>query len=168
MNNTGTLILDHRQINHKIRRMAYQIYEHNAGEKEIVVAGIMSSGFKLAEKIAALLSEISPIKVDLCQIKIDKRNPLRPIQCSLDADEYENKVIIVADDVLNSGSTLIHSVAYFLKVPVKKIQTLVLVDRSHKNYPIKADFRGIYLSTSLNETVKVNMDREEEYRAELF
>jgi len=167
MTQSTTLILNHRQIEQKIKRMAYQIYENNHQEEEIVLAGIMSSGFILAQKIEKCLLEISPLKVKLCKLKINKKDPLAvPVESSLQTEEFKNKVVVLADDVLNSGSTLIYGAKFFLEVPLKKLQTLVLVDRSHKNFPVQANFRGISLSTSLNETVKVSF--EEEYKVELF
>lgn len=166
MSKTKTVILNHQEIEHKIRRMAYQVYERNSDESEIVLAGIMSSGYKLAEKIKGILTEISDIDVRLCQLKIDKKNPLNPIECSLEKSDFENKVVVLADDVLNSGSTLIYGANFFLEVALKKLQTLVLVDRSHKRYPISADIKGIYLSTSLNETVKVTFGTEN--KAEVY
>ncbi len=166
MEHTRTLILDQRQIEQKIRRMAYQIYEHNSEETELVIAGIMTSGYKLACKIEALLTEISTIQVELCQIKVDKAHPLSPIECSLESTAYQNRVVILVDDVLNSGATLMYGAKYFLAVPLKKLQTLVLVDRSHKRYPIKVDFKGISLSTSLHETVEVSFEKE--LKAELY
>src|SRR5699024_1029416 len=132
MNKKGTLILEHRQIEQKIRRMAYQIYEHNNDETEIIVAGIMNSGIELAQKTAKFLKKIAPVEVRLCQLHIDKKNPLAGTESSLDKESYENKVVILADDVLNSGSTLMYGAKHFLEVPLKKLQTLVLVDRSHK------------------------------------
>ncbi len=158
---TTTLILEHRQIQQKIRRMAYQIYESNSQEKEIILAGIMNSGYKLAVKIEKILTEISGIEVKLCQLKVDKKNPLSPITCSFDKEDYENKVVVLADDVLNSGSTLIYGAKYFLETPLKKLQTLVLVDRSHKRFPVQVNFKGISLSTSLNETVKVSFGEQD-------
>ncbi len=161
MEKTETLIMDARQIEHKIRRMAYQIYEYNSAETELVLAGIMNSGYELAKRMERVLTEIAEFDVQLCQVEINKRAPLDPIRCSLSAEDCRNKVVVLVDDVLNSGSTLIYGARYFLDVPLKKLQTVVLVDRSHKRYPIKADFRGVYLSTSLNETVKVTFGDED-------
>ncbi len=154
-----TLILDHQQIEHKIKRMAYQIYESNVNESEIIIAGIAKNGFVLAQKLTTALQEISDIKIELCEVKLDKKNPLAGAKTSLDAEEYKNKSIILVDDVLNSGSTLIYGVKHFLEVPLKKFQTAVLVDRSHKKFPVKADVKGISLSTSLNETIKVSFGK---------
>ncbi|MDR6300449.1 phosphoribosyltransferase family protein [Mesonia maritima] len=153
-----TLILNQHQIQQKIRRIAYQIYESNLDEKEIIIAGIASNGFELAKKLKTLLEEISPIKILICEVKIDKKKPLNAVKTSLSSTDYENKSIILVDDVLNSGTTLIYGVKHFLEVPLKKFQTAVLVDRSHKKYPVKADFKGISLSTSLSEMVRVSFD----------
>ena len=160
-------ILDQEQIKHKIRRIAYQIYESNIDETEIIIAGIAKNGFILAEKIETELKDISPLRTTLCKVEIDKKNPLGEIKTSLTAEEYKNKAIILVDDVLNSGTTLIYGVRHFLDVPLKHFKTAVLVDRNHKKYPVKADFKGISLSTSLSETVKVIFEKGKE-RVELF
>ena len=160
-------ILDQEQIKHKIRRIAYQIYESNIKEREIILAGIAKNGYILAEKLEKELRDISPIKTTLCKVEIDKKNPLSQIKTSLSPNEYQNKSIILVDDVLNSGTTLIYGVRHFLEVPLKQFRTAVLVDRNHKKYPVKADFKGLSLSTSLSETVKVIFEKNNE-RVELF
>jgi pyrimidine operon attenuation protein / uracil phosphoribosyltransferase len=152
-------ILNQEQIRHKIRRIAYQIYESNVEENEIIIAGIANKGFELATKLVNDLSEISPITCTLCKVEIDKRNPLGEVKTSLSPEEYQNKSIVLVDDVLNSGTTLIYGVRHFLEVPLKQFKTAVLVDRNHKKYPVKADFKGISLSTSLSETVKVIFEK---------
>ncbi|MDT0295096.1 phosphoribosyltransferase family protein [Mesonia ostreae] len=166
MKKETTLILNHIEIEHKIRRIAFQIYENNIEEKEIVLAGIARSGYIFAEKLKECLENISPIQIILCEVKVNKKNPLDRVETSLEKEQYSNKSIIIVDDVLNSGATLIYGIKHFLNVPVKKLQTAVLVDRSHKKYPIKADFKGISLSTSLSERVKVSLAKE--YKAELL
>ena len=163
----GHPILDQKQIKHKIRRIAYQIYESNVDEQEIIIAGIAKNGYILAEKIESELKDISPLQITLCKVEIDKKNPLGEVETSLSTSEYENKAIILVDDVLNSGTTLIYGVRHFLEVPLKDFKTAVLVDRNHKKFPVKADFKGISLSTSLSETVKVNFEKGKE-RVELF
>ncbi|KRD07227.1 phosphoribosyltransferase [Flavobacterium sp. Root901] len=152
------IILTNQEIEHKIKRIAYQIYETFVDEEEVVIAGIASSGSVFAQKIATVLSDISTLKVSLCEVKVDKQNPQSPIQTSLSAEEYSNKGLVLVDDVLNSGTTLIYAVRHFLDVPLKKFKTAVLVDRNHKKYPVKADFKGISLSTSLLEHVQVVFD----------
>ncbi|WP_456437005.1 phosphoribosyltransferase family protein [Psychroserpens sp.] len=155
MSITKNIILNHQEIQHKIRRIAYQIYESNVYEEDIILAGIESNGYILAKKLKQNLEKISDLKPVLCKVKIDKKNPLAPITTSLNQDEYINKSIVLVDDVLNSGSTLIYGVKHFLDVPLKQFKTAVLVNRNHKKYPVKADFKGISLSTSLSEHIEI-------------
>jgi pyrimidine operon attenuation protein/uracil phosphoribosyltransferase len=154
------IILTNQEIEHKIKRIAYQIYETFVDEEEIVIAGIASNGFTFAKKIATILETISPLKVSLCEVQINKQNPQLPIHTSLSKELYTNKGLILVDDVLNSGTTLIYAVRHFIDVPLKKFKTAVLVDRNHKKYPVKADFKGISLSTSLLEHVQVVFDED--------
>lgn len=151
-------ILDHEQIRHKIKRIAYQIYESNVDEKQIVLAGISKSGYELAKRLQKELQDISNLDILLCEVRINKKNPLDEITTSLAAEDYRDKALVLIDDVLNSGTTLIYGVRHFLDVPLKRFKTAVLVDRSHKKYPVKADFKGISLSTSLHEMVKVHFN----------
>jgi pyrimidine operon attenuation protein/uracil phosphoribosyltransferase len=157
------IILNNQEIKHKITRIAYQIYETFVDEKEIVIAGIASNGFVFANKIATELEKISTLKVILCEVYINKQNVNAPITTSLSVDQYENKGLVLVDDVLNSGTTLIYGVKHFLEVPLKKLKTAVLIDRNHKKYPVKADFKGISLSTSLQEHVQVVFEEKGDY-----
>ncbi len=152
------IILSHEEIKHKIRRIAYQIYENNVNESEIILAGIDSNGYILAKKLKIVLSKISSIQPTLCKVSIDKKNPRNPIKTSISTDDYENKSVVLIDDVLNSGTTLVYGVRHFLDVPLKQFKTAVLVNRNHKKYPVKADFKGISLSTSLQEHVDVILE----------
>ena len=157
------IILNHQQIEHKIKRIAYQIYETFAAEDEIILAGISNNGFVLAQKIGAVLNTVSNLKVTLCEVKIDKAKPFNNIATSVAPDVYRNKGIVLIDDVLSSGTTLIYGVKHFLNVPVKKFKTAVLVDRNHKKFPVKADFKGISLSTSSKEHVHVVFEEDNNY-----
>lgn len=157
------IILNNIEIEHKIKRIAYQIYETFADEETIVVAGIAKNGFVFAQKIAQALMAISTIKVILCEVYIDKLNPNATITTSIPKEAYENKGLVLVDDVLNSGTTLVYGVKHFLEVPLKKFKTAVLVDRNHKKYPVKADFKGISLSTSSQEHVQVVFEKEASY-----
>lgn len=154
------IILNNLQIEQKIKRIAYQIYESNSEETEIVLAGIKDKGVQLATKIAKVLAEISTLKVILCEVDIDKNNPIGSVSTSIPASEYQNKALVLIDDVLHSGTTLIYSVKHFLEVPLKRFKTAVLVNRNHKKYPIKADFKGISLSTSIKEHVVVKFEND--------
>lgn len=157
------IILTNQEINHKIKRIAYQIYETFVDNDELVLAGIAPNGYVFAEKIALELQTISNLKISLCEVTIDKEKPESEIKTSLSKDQYTNKGLILVDDVLNSGTTLIYAVRHFLDVPLKKFKTAVLVDRNHKKYPVKADFKGISLSTSLLEHVHVIFDENESH-----
>lgn len=157
------IILTQQEIEHKTRRIAYQIYETFSDETEVVLAGIARNGYVFAQKIAAELERISELKVILCEVKINKERPLDKVETSLTPEEYTNKALVLVDDVLNSGTTLIYGVKHFLDVPLKKFKTAVLVDRNHKQYPVKADFKGLSLSTSLREHIQVVFDENEEY-----
>jgi pyrimidine operon attenuation protein/uracil phosphoribosyltransferase len=160
MTTKGSIILNQIQISQKIRRIAYQIYETNSSEEEIVLAGIIGNGFIFAEKLLEVLNEISTLNVILCKVNIDKKNPLNVITTSIDVEEYRNKSLVLVDDVLSSGTTLIYGIKHFLNVPLKKFKTAVLVNRNHKKYPVKADFKGISLSTSVKEHIQVEFSNE--------
>lgn len=153
-----SIILNDQQINHKIKRIAFQIYENNIDEKDLIIAGIKTNGYVLAQKIKEALESISPISVHLCEVKINKKKPQETIETSMDLSDFKNKSLILVDDVLNSGTTLIYAVKHFLAVPLKQFKTAVLVNRNHKKYPIKADFKGLSLSTSLQEHITVTFD----------
>ncbi|MGB5243995.1 MAG: phosphoribosyltransferase domain-containing protein [Lutimonas sp.] len=154
-----SVILTSEEITFKIRRIAYQIYESNIEEKEVIIAGISDNGFLLAKKIAKVLQDISPMDIVLCDVVVNKKNPLDEIRTSLKPGQYENKSVVLVDDVLNSGASLIYAVRHFLNVPLKKFKTAVLVNRNHKKYPVKADFKGISLSTSIQEHITVEFSK---------
>lgn len=149
-------ILTHQQIQHKIRRIAYQIYEANVEEKKLIIAGIDGGGLQFAKKIQAVLKKIMQAEVVLCKVMMNKKDPLESgVTTSLPVEEYENSSVVLVDDVLNSGTTLIYGVHHFLRTPLKQLKTAVLVNRNHKKYPVKADYKGISLSTSLHEHIHV-------------
>ncbi len=158
MTTVNNVILDNQQIVQKTKRIAYQIYESNSNEKEIVLAGIQGNGMIFAKEIARVLEQISPLKITLCEVFMNKKKPLGSVTTSLTSDDYKNKALVLVDDVLNSGSTLIYGIKHFLDVPLKRFKTAVLVNRNHKKYPVKADFKGISLSTSIKEHIEVEFD----------
>lgn len=157
------IILTHEEIKHKTKRIAYQIYETFVDEKEVILAGIANNGFIFAEKIATELALISDLNVTLCEVKINKQNPQDVVTTSITPEDYKNKALVLIDDVLSSGTTLIYGVKYFLEVPLNKFKTAVLVDRNHKKYPVKADFKGLSLSTSLHEHIQVVFEDDNSY-----
>jgi pyrimidine operon attenuation protein / uracil phosphoribosyltransferase len=139
----------------KLQRMAYEIVERNAGEDDIILAGIKESGVIIAEKIKALLAPIFKGKLYLIEISLDKKNPSGIILYpTIDLD---NKVIIIVDDVVNSGKTLLYALKPFLMFHPKKIQTLVLVERTHKAFPVTSDYVGLSVATTLQEHIFVEV-----------
>lgn len=153
-----TLILDGKQLMQKINRIAIEIYEQNFQESSIVLAGIANNGFVLANWIYQDLLKIAPnISVMLVELNLDKSATIQtPIYLSTPSEELSNKVIVLVDDVLNTGRVLAYVLEPFLKIPTKKIQTAVMIDRSHQNYPIVADYVGYTLATTFREHVEVS------------
>lgn len=162
MPESQVLILDKNQINQKINRIAYQILEDNFDEKEIVLAGIWERGYKLSLRLKNVLEKIADFKVTQLRIDLEKLNSRLVAKTDLPESAWKGKVIILIDDVLNSGKTLSYGLGVFLNTPHKKIRTVVLVDRSHKIFPIAIDFAGVQLATILKEHVDVIMDVEGE------
>ena len=154
-----SVILNQEDIQRKIRRIAFQIYESNVNEKRVVLAGISQNGFVLAKSLAEVLKEISDLDVQLCEVKIDKKNVYKPIQTSLEPKDYQNQSVVLVDDVLHTGTTMMYGVKHFLEVTMKQFRTVVLIDRNHKKFPIKADFKGLSLSTSYQNHVEVVLER---------
>lgn len=154
-------ILDFQLVKKKINRISLQIIESNIDEDEIIIAGIEKNGYVIAKYICDKIKKISKKNIQLCSITIDKKNPRKEINISLEKDRYKNRSVIIVDDVLNSGSTLMYAVKYFLDTKLKKLSTAVLVDRNHKKYPIKADFKGLSLSTSIQNHIEVSINKNE-------
>lgn len=151
-----TIILNDKQIEQRITRIAFQVYEDNFEEKEILIAGIAKSGYVLAKRIEKSIKEICDLETRLIELVIDKKNHIKSeVHLPLKKEDLKNKVIILVDDVLNSGKTLIYAMRPFLDADIKKIRTVLLVDRDHKRYPVNADFVGMTLSTTLKEHVAV-------------
>ena len=166
--NQTSRILDQNQIAQKIKRIAYQIYERNFTEQEVLLAGIHQNGYALAERIAQQLSDISPLQVSLIRVVLDKETPLeQPVQLQPEQINVSGKVIILVDDVLNTGKTLAYSLIPFLQASPKKIETATLIDRHHTLYPVSVTYTGYSLSTTLQEHVKVVLDGETEAGAYL-
>lgn len=155
MSDHATRILDHIQIEQKLRRMAYQIFEHHQDEKELVIVAVERKGRLLAERILPLIQEVADFKITQANLKIDKRQPLDTPQLDTDGAVLEGKAVVLIDDVLNSGRTLMYAACHILRWPVAKLSTVVLVDRKHRKFPIKADFVGLSLSTTLQNHIDV-------------
>ncbi len=161
MTSERSLILDAAQVKQKIRRMAYEMYEHNFKEKNIVLAGIEGQGFVLAKLLGKELESISPLKATLVKVTLDKLAPQQS-EVTLDCDlkTLRKKCIIIVDDVLNTGKTFAYGLKPFLNIEVKKIEVAVLVNRSHTLFPLYPQYTGYELSTTLREHVEVNLGKE--------
>lgn len=147
-------VLDFEKISRICGRLAYQILENNINEDEILLVGIKEKGYEIAKIIEQKLKDISSSKVYLKSITIDKKNPNQISEFDINFNQMPKSVYLV-DDVLNTGKTLMFAVNSLLKYDFNLIKTLVLIDRNHKRYPIKVDFKGISLSTNLDDTVKL-------------
>ena len=158
MGSIGSKIKNLNDIHLSIDRIAYQIYENNFEEETVFIVGIGKKGKVLSSLIGKSLNSISKIKVEFITLNIDKKNPLNNVDSDKPISILKNSSVVVVDDVLNTGSTLMYAVSYFLKVPVKSIKTAVMVNRNHKKFPIKADFKGISLATTMNEHISVILD----------
>ncbi|MCF8258772.1 MAG: phosphoribosyltransferase [Flavobacteriales bacterium] len=159
MSSQRTQILNATQMAQKIDRIAFEIFENHYLEEQIIIGGIAGNGYLLAEMIAAKLRELSKKDIRLVEVKVDKRNPLStPPFITLEKEEAEDHVVILVDDVLNSGKTLIYGIRHLLQVRLKALRTAVLIDRDHKRFPVRADFVGLALSTTLQEHVTVELN----------
>lgn len=156
-----TQILNATQVAQKIDRIAFEIHENHYLEEQIIIGGIAGNGYRLAEMVAEKLRKISKKDVRLVEVKVDKRNPLSsPPFVTIEKEEAEGHVVILVDDVLNSGRTLIYGVRHMLQVQLKALRTAVLIDRDHKRFPVRADYVGLALSTTLQEHVTVELNGE--------
>lgn len=152
-------ILTHLQVEQKITRLAHQIIENCYGENEIFLGGICGNGILLAEKMKTIIEKESDLKTVVFEITLDKIDPLsHPITLSVSEEKLSNSFIILIDDVINSGVTMQYALKKILQKPTKAIKTVVLIDRMHRRYPIKADFVGMSLSTTLKERVEVYLE----------
>jgi pyrimidine operon attenuation protein/uracil phosphoribosyltransferase len=156
-----TLILDGKQLIQKINRIAIEIYEQNFQEHALVLAGISENGYTMASLIKRELLQIAPsLDVLLIEVKLDKSANIQTnIELSESSEKITNQVIVLVDDVLNTGRVLAYALKPFLMIPTKKIQTAVMIDRSHQSYPIVADYIGYSLATTFKEHVEVSFEQ---------
>ncbi len=156
-------ILNQRQIEHRLSRMAYEVYEAHYHEQEVILAGIQRKGYELARKIHEILSTISSINFKLSKIHFDKRNPVdsHP-ELDLPLSEVSERSVILIDDVINTGETLFYATKPFQQMKVKQLKVLVLVNRDHTAFPFQPDYTGLSLATTLQERITVKLNEEEE------
>lgn len=160
MNMNKTQILNDKQTKQILKRLAYQVYESNFNEKELIIAAVEGRGSKIAAMLCDELASISKLKLITTDIVLDKSNPEeKKIVLSTSGLNVKGKSVLVVDDVLNTGKTMLYALIPFVKDKAARIQTLVLVDRSHKMFPVSADFIGTALSTTLQEHIEVSIER---------
>lgn len=156
-------LLDEIQIKQKIQRLAYQIAENNFQMEEIVLLGINSNGFGVAKLIEKELKKIIDSKVSVNRIKIKPANPYdHPIEIDKPLEDCANKVLILVDDVANTGRTIFYAFKPLFNVKPSKIEVAVLVDRKHKHFPILVDYVGLSLATTVQENIVVKIMNVEE------
>ncbi|HTA28132.1 MAG TPA: phosphoribosyltransferase family protein [Bacteroidia bacterium] len=156
-----TSILNADQIAKKVTRIAYEIYEENASEKEVVLAGTVPGGYELAQKLETVLKKISPLKITLMKVQVDKSKLTQENAVKLDDKiNLAGKTVILVDDVLNTGQMLSYCMKTILQYPVKCLRIAVLVDRNHTIFPIKSDYKGLSIATTLQEHIQVNLKTE--------
>ena len=152
-------ILDSAAVKRKLKRMALEVAEQNADEVELIIAAINGNGEIVAKKLEQELHHISPFYLRVATIILNKKDP---VVVSIDPlTDFENKVVLIVDDVANSGKTLMYALKPFLSNHPKKIQTLVLVERSHKLFPIQTDYSGLSITTTLQEHISVETEKDE-------
>ena len=152
------LVLDAEQIRRKIKRMSLEVAEQNLEEKELIIAGIAGNGEVVAKALIKELNKLSVFKTIFMTIQLNKKDPLR---VSLNnSSDFSEKVVLIVDDVANTGRTMLYALKPFLEKYPKKIQTLVLVERSHKLFPVETDFTGLSIATTLQEHIAVETEGE--------
>ncbi|MBC7774351.1 MAG: phosphoribosyltransferase [Phycisphaerae bacterium] len=158
-------ILTDHQIRQKIRRIAIEILERNYGESEIILAGLNNNGLGFAQLLLKELQAVAPKSTSLTLTRI-RLNPANPVEyepvVELSAAELRGKSIVIVDDVANTGRTIFYAVQPLLKVVPKKVEVAVLVDRQHKSFPVKADYVGLSLATTLRDDIDVRIRGVEE------
>ncbi|MFM7858836.1 MAG: phosphoribosyltransferase family protein [Flammeovirgaceae bacterium] len=156
-----TLVLNNTQVNQKIKRMAFEVFENNPKEKSLVLAGIEGQGHAFAKLLAKEIRSIAPIEVDIIKVSVDK---LAVTQCDVAinaaAPLFKKRVVILVDDVMNSGRTLAYAMKPFLEIEIKKLEVAVLVNRSHTLFPIMPTYTGYELSTTLTDHVEVSLGKQ--------
>ncbi len=161
-------ILNQEQIKQKIKRMAIEIYEHHSEEKLIFLAGINTKGYEIAMLLEQEIRNLSPLKCKIFGIKLDPAAPAsNPIKMTPEEINIENSVIIITDDVCNTGRTIFYSLKCLLEYLPKKVEVAVLVERSHKCFPVHVDIVGMRLATTLNEDIQVSIGASSEWKVDL-
>jgi pyrimidine operon attenuation protein / uracil phosphoribosyltransferase len=152
-------ILTKEAADKKMRRMALEVAERNYNEGELMLIGIKESGSIIARKIAAYLTDVFTGSVQVLELWLDKKHPLE-INIS-DTVDFSGKNILLIDDVANSGRTMLYALKPLLNFHPQKIQTLALVERTHKIFPVNVDYTGLSVSTTPDQHIYVEVYGDE-------
>ncbi|MEM8528717.1 MAG: phosphoribosyltransferase family protein [Bacteroidota bacterium] len=161
-------LLNHAQVQRKVKRLAYEILENNFRESELILAGINFRGMEFANLLVQELTNISDIEITLTRLRVHPPNPLeKEIHFEIPIENLVQKAVIIVDDVANTGRTIFYAVKPILEVLPKKVEVAVLVDRKHKTFPIKADYVGLSLATTMHDNIDVQILNGEEFSVHL-
>lgn len=156
------MVLDHDGVQRKIERIAHQLHEENFEEAAILLVGVSERGATLARRLAARLIDIAEMQVEIAELRLDKDAPhAHEITLTMPVEELQGRNVVLVDDVLMSGRTLMHAASFLVQVPLKKLSTTVLVDRRHRTFPIRADIVGLTLSSTLQEHISVELGKRD-------
>ncbi len=153
------MILTRATANKKLRRMALEIAERNAEKPAIIIIGIKDNGLFIAKKIEQFLQPIFNGTVKTISLSINKKSPER-IELSEEVN-IQNKAILLVDDVANSGRTMLYALVPLLERYPSQIETLALVERTHKLFPVALNYVGLSVSTKEEENIEVVVEAEE-------
>ncbi len=157
-------ILNHREIKQKIKRLAIQMLEHNYDEQEIILAGINNNGTAFAKILKKELEKITNIPIQLTRIRLNPADPVeQEVELELAKEELTDRSVIIVDDVANTGRTIFYAFKPILSILPKKVEVAVLVDREHKSFPIKVDYLGLSLATTLKENIDVDISQADNF-----
>lgn len=152
-------ILHHDQIQRKVKRLAIQIFEQHFEEKELILAGINHAGMDFARRLASALEQLATgTHITLTNLQLNPANPIEsPITLDLPTKQLTGKTVIIVDDVANTGRTIFYAMRPVMETLPKGVEVAVLVDRTHKAFPIKVDYVGLSLATTLREHIEVQL-----------
>ena len=143
----------------KLKRIALEVAERNFNEKELLLIGIKENGIVIAQIISKLMKAVFTGSITVVALSMNKK---KPTSITIEKDiDFDGKTILLIDDVANSGRTMLYALKPLLEKHPKKIQTLALVERTHKTFPVDVDYVGLSISTTLNEhiTIEVGEDK---------
>ncbi len=159
-------ILNEKQIHQKIKRLAIEILEQNYNADELFLAGINNNGLRFANLIYGALKEITTIPIEIINIRLNPANPIaQEIEVSVPIQKLQNKIVIIIDDVANTGRTIFYASKPLLNILPSKIEVAVLVDRKHKSFPIAVDYMGISIATTIKENINVDLTNPTNFEA---